>query len=49
VPGAQTVCFLPKFSVRERLERVFQGIDGIGIVPQLPECFLVTRAEKFFD
>ena len=49
VAFAQTVSFFTELGVREGLEGALQGIDGIGIVPQLPQGFFVTRAEKFFD
>jgi hypothetical protein len=49
VPVTETVSLFAQFGVGEGLERGFQGIDGIGIVPQLPQGFLITRAEKFFD
>jgi hypothetical protein len=46
---AQTVSFFTELGIREGLEGALQGIYGIGIVPQLPQGFFVTRAEKFFD
>ncbi len=49
VAFAQTVGFFTELGVREGLEGALQGINGIGIVPQLPQGFFVTRAEKFFD
>ncbi len=49
VACAETVGLFAQFGVGEGLEGAFQGIDGIGIVPQLPQGFFVTRAEKFFD
>ncbi|MCY1239776.1 hypothetical protein D9M72_525870 [compost metagenome] len=49
VAFTQPVGFFAQFGVGESLEGAFQGIDGIGIVPQLPQGFFVTRAEKFFD
>ncbi len=49
VPGAEPVGLFTQFGVREGLEGAFQGIYGIGIVPQLTQGFFVTRAEKFFD
>ena len=46
---AQPVGLFAELVVGEGLEGALQGIDGIGIVPQLPQGFFVTRAEKFFD
>jgi hypothetical protein len=37
MPGPEVVRFLTKLGICEGLEGVFQGIDGIGIVPQLFE------------
>jgi hypothetical protein len=45
VAFAEPVRFLTELGVGEGLERVFERIDGIGIVPQLPQSFFVTRAE----
>ena len=49
VAGPEPVCFFAQFGISEGLERVFKGVNGIGIVPQLPQGFFVTRTEKFFD
>ena len=49
VPLAEAVGLFAQLGVGEGLERGFQGINGIGIVPQLPQGFFVTRAEKFFE
>jgi hypothetical protein len=49
VAFAQAVSFFTELGVREGLEGALQGIYGIGIVPQLPQGFFVTCAEKFFD
>jgi hypothetical protein len=45
----QPVRFFPQLGIGEGFEGVFKGVNGIGIVPQLPQGFFVTRAEKFFD
>jgi hypothetical protein len=49
VARAEPVGLFAQFGVGECLEGAFQGINGVGIVPQLPQGFFVTRAEKFFN
>jgi hypothetical protein len=49
VARAEPICFFTQFRIREGLERVFKGVNGISIVPQLPQELFVTCAENFFD
>ena len=46
--GARSVSSRSSASVKV-LKESLEGVDGVGIVPQLPQGFFVTRAEKFFD
>jgi hypothetical protein len=49
VARPEPVCFFAQFRIRKGLERVFKGVNGISIVPQLPQELFVTCAENFFD
>jgi hypothetical protein len=49
MPCPESVRLFTEFGISESFERVFESIDGVGIVPELPQGFFVTRTEKFFD
>jgi hypothetical protein len=49
VARPEPVGFFTEFRIRKSLKRVFKGVNGISIVPQLPQELFVTCAENFFD